>query len=102
MALGCLISIGSSHAVSTPEGALWAERADRWAQPETSAFLEKAEDLLRLSLRGFEKERKAYATLAIGCTGGRHRSVALVQELAERLGRDVSLSVRHRDLSRTV
>lgn len=80
------------------------EAVRRWvlAQPETSAFLEKAEDLLRLSLRGFEKERKAYATLAIGCTGGRHRSVALVQELAERLGRDVSLSVRHRDLSRTV
>lgn len=80
------------------------EPVRRWvlAQPEASAFLDKAEDLLRLSLRGFEKERKAYATLAIGCTGGRHRSVALVRELAERLGRDVSLSVRHRDLSRTV
>jgi len=80
------------------------EPVRRWvlAQPEAAAFLDKAEDLLRLSLRGFEKERKAYATLAIGCTGGRHRSVALVRELAERLGRDVSLSVRHRDLSRTV
>lgn len=80
------------------------EAVRRWvlAQPEASAFLDKAEDLLRLSLRGFEKERKAYATLAIGCTGGRHRSVALVRELAERLGRDVSLSVRHRDLSRTI
>jgi len=80
------------------------EPVRRWVleQPETAAFLDKAEDLLRLSLRGFEKERKAYATLAIGCTGGRHRSVALVRELAERLGRDVSLSVRHRDLSRTV
>jgi len=79
------------------------EPVRRWvlAQPEATAFLDKAEDLLRLSLRGFEKERKAYATLAIGCTGGRHRSVALVRELAERLGRDVSLSVRHRDLSRT-
>jgi len=79
------------------------EPVRRWvlAQPEAMAFLDKAEDLLRLSLRGFEKERKAYATLAIGCTGGRHRSVALVRELAERLGRDVSLSVRHRDLSRT-
>jgi len=80
------------------------EAVRRWVldQPDAAAFLDKAEDLLRLSLRGFEKERKAYATLAIGCTGGRHRSVALVRELAERLGRDVSLSVRHRDLSRTV
>jgi UPF0042 nucleotide-binding protein len=80
------------------------EPVRRWvlAQPDTTAFLDKAEDLLRLSVRGFEKERKTYATLAIGCTGGRHRSVALVRELAERLGRDVSLTVRHRDLSRTV
>jgi DNA-binding CsgD family transcriptional regulator len=37
LALGCLISIGSSHAVSTPEGVLWAERADRWARPESAA-----------------------------------------------------------------
>jgi DNA-binding CsgD family transcriptional regulator len=37
LALGCLLSIGSSHAISTPEGALWAERADHWAPPETSA-----------------------------------------------------------------
>jgi DNA-binding CsgD family transcriptional regulator len=37
LAMGCLISIASSHAISTPEGALWAERADRWAQPETAA-----------------------------------------------------------------
>ena len=80
------------------------EPVRRWvlAQPEATAFLEKAEELLRLSLRGFEKERKTYATLAIGCTGGRHRSVAMVHELAERLGRDVALTVRHRDLSRAV
>lgn len=37
LAMSCLISIASSHAISTPEGALWAERANRWAQPDTAA-----------------------------------------------------------------
>lgn len=71
-------------------------------QPDASAFLEKAEALLQLSMRGFEKEGKSYATIALGCTGGRHRSVALVLELGARLGRDdLTLSVRHRDLGRS-
>lgn len=70
-------------------------------QPDAVLFLDKAEDLLRLSTRGFEKEGKSYATIAVGCTGGRHRSVALVLELAGRLGRDLMLSVRHRDLGRS-
>jgi len=80
------------------------EPVRRWVleQAEAKSFLDKAEDLLRLSLRGFEKEGKAYATLAVGCTGGRHRSVALVRELAERLGGDLPLSVRHRDLGRNI
>jgi UPF0042 nucleotide-binding protein len=79
------------------------EPVRRWVleQPDADAFLAKAEDLLRLSMRGFEKEGKSYATIAVGCTGGRHRSVALVCELAARLGRDLTLSVRHRDLNRT-
>ena len=71
------------------------------SQPDAGPFLDKAEDLLRLSTRGFEKEGKSYATIAVGCTGGRHRSVALVLELAARLGRDLTLSVRHRDLGRS-
>ena len=71
-------------------------------QPETTAFLEKADDLLRLSIRGFEKEGKSYATIAVGCTGGRHRSVALVLELAARFEQaGLKMSVRHRDLSRS-
>ena len=70
-------------------------------QPDAGPFLDKAEDLLRLSTRGFEKEGKSYATISIGCTGGRHRSVTLVRELAGRLGRDMPLSVRHRDLNRS-
>ena len=70
-------------------------------QPDAGLFLDEAEDLLRLSTRGFEKEGKSYATIAVGCTGGRHRSVALVLELAARLGRDLTLSVRHRNLGRS-
>jgi UPF0042 nucleotide-binding protein len=71
-------------------------------QGDAMAFLEKADALLQLSMRGFEKEGKSYATIAVGCTGGRHRSVALVLELRARLGRDdLTVSVRHRDLGRS-
>lgn len=68
--------------------------------PDTQAFLAKATDLLRLCLSGFEKEGKALATIAIGCTGGQHRSVAIVSELASRLGGSVAISPRHRDVGR--
>jgi len=69
-------------------------------QPEAQQFLERAEALLRLMLAGFEREGKTYATLAIGCTGGRHRSVAIAEELARRIDGDWSARVRHRDLDR--
>jgi RNase adapter protein RapZ len=68
--------------------------------PDTEAFLTRAMDLLRLSLSGFEKERKSHATIAIGCTGGQHRSVAIVIEMASRLGDAFTISVRHRDIGR--
>jgi UPF0042 nucleotide-binding protein len=55
--------------------------------------------VLDVSLPGFEREGKRYVTLAIGCTGGKHRSVAIAERLAARLaGRDVTVS--HRDLGR--
>jgi len=55
--------------------------------------------VLEVSLAGFEREGKRYVTLAIGCTGGKHRSVAIAEQLAARLpGRDVTVS--HRDLGR--
>jgi UPF0042 nucleotide-binding protein len=55
--------------------------------------------VLEVSLAGFEREGKRYVTLAIGCTGGKHRSVAMAEQLAARLaGRDVTVS--HRDLGR--
>jgi UPF0042 nucleotide-binding protein len=68
--------------------------------PDTQAFLAKAIELLRLSLAGFEREGKAHATIAIGCTGGQHRSVALVEMLAQRLRREIpKLVVVHREMA---
>jgi UPF0042 nucleotide-binding protein len=63
-------------------------------------FLEKSQTLLEFLLPRAEREGKAYLTVAVGCTGGRHRSVAVVQELAKRLPRRHPLTVRHRDLAR--
>jgi UPF0042 nucleotide-binding protein len=67
---------------------------------EAGAFVDKAEELLTLSIQGFEREGKSYATVAIGCTGGRHRSVAIANELGRRLGKQFSVSIRHRDVQR--
>jgi RNase adapter protein RapZ len=69
--------------------------------PETQLFLSKAEDLLALCLAAFEREGKSYATVAIGCTGGRHRSVTLAIELGRRLATVSTVSVRHRDVARS-
>jgi UPF0042 nucleotide-binding protein len=66
--------------------------------PHTRAYVDKAEELVRLSVQGFLREGKSYATVAIGCTGGRHRSVVLAKELGRRLGGEFSVSVRHRDI----
>jgi UPF0042 nucleotide-binding protein len=67
---------------------------------ETIPFVDKAEALVALSVRGFQREGKSYATVAIGCTGGRHRSVAIAKELGRRLGARFPVSVRHRDIQR--
>ena len=74
--------------------------------PETREFVDKAEELLRLSIQGFRREGKSYATVAIGCTGGRHRSVVIAKELQQRLRKDpnmaaLAISLRHRDIQRT-
>jgi UPF0042 nucleotide-binding protein len=63
-------------------------------------FLDKATALLEFVLPRAEREGKAYLTVAVGCTGGRHRSVAVVHELAQRLPGRHPLTVRHRDLQR--
>lgn len=67
---------------------------------EARAFLDRAADLLKVAIHGFRREGKAYATVAIGCTGGRHRSVAVAEELARRFAGEPNVGVRHRDLAR--
>lgn len=53
---------------------------------------------LRFCLATAQKNGKESLTIAVGCTGGRHRSVAVVEELARRLAGEVALAVSHRDL----
>ncbi|MEX2291170.1 MAG: RNase adapter RapZ [Mycobacteriales bacterium] len=71
------------------------------AQAGATEFLDRYEGLLRLVFEGYEREGKHYALLALGCTGGKHRSVALTEQLAARLGGDgIDVQVVHRDLGR--
>jgi RNase adapter protein RapZ len=67
---------------------------------DARGFLDCTEALLTFVLPRAEREGKAYLTIAVGCTGGRHRSVAVVQELARRMPPRHPLTVRHRDLAR--
>ncbi|OGB93660.1 MAG: RNase adaptor protein RapZ [candidate division NC10 bacterium RIFCSPLOWO2_12_FULL_66_18] len=69
---------------------------------QARGFLERIQEFLKFTLPLYVQEGKAYLTIAVGCTGGRHRSVVLAEELA-RLLREVGseVSVRHRDLERT-
>ncbi len=65
---------------------------------EGAEFLDRVHDLLQLLKERFLREGRRYITLAMGCTGGRHRSVVLVEELAARLAvSGWSVHVRHRD-----
>jgi UPF0042 nucleotide-binding protein len=69
---------------------------------ETKEFLRHLEALIRFLLPLYEKEMKTHLTIAVGCTGGRHRSIVIVNRLAEMLRdelaeRGVFLSVQHRD-----
>jgi UPF0042 nucleotide-binding protein len=68
---------------------------------EARELIERLRDLLRFLLPFYEREGKAYLTVAVGCTGGRHRSVAFVEELREFLTTlGYAPTVVHRDLER--
>jgi len=71
-------------------------------QTGAAEFLETYHRLLSLIVDGYHREGKRYMTVAIGCTGGKHRSVAIAEALARLLESDEQLSVRvlHRDLGR--
>jgi UPF0042 nucleotide-binding protein len=68
---------------------------------DTARFLTKASDLLRFLIPRYGREGKTYLTVAVGCTGGRHRSVALAEALARQTRRlqGVRVRVRHRDVA---
>ncbi len=73
-------------------------------QEGAPAFLERAEALLEPMMAGYLREGRRYVTIAIGCTGGKHRSVAMAEALSERIQRHSDGLVRsvvvHRDLGR--
>jgi UPF0042 nucleotide-binding protein len=79
-----------------PEVAAYVE-----ADPDFAAFFARVTELLRLVLPRFVEEGKKYATIAVGCTGGRHRSVTMVERLASHLSETGwRVSTTHRELSR--
>ena len=77
-------------------------RAYVLGQPGVEDFLTNYVASLHSVLAGYRNENKRFATIAIGCTGGKHRSVAMANEIAKRLEKeaDVTISVQHRDLGR--
>jgi UPF0042 nucleotide-binding protein len=77
-----------------------AEYVLQWE--ETKQFLRHVQEFIQFLLPLYERERKTHLTIAVGCTGGRHRSIVIVNRLAEVLRdglmkRGVFLSVQHRD-----
>jgi len=72
---------------------------------ETKEFLQHIESLIRFLLPLYRKEMKTHLTIAVGCTGGRHRSVVIINRLADILrdelaDREIFLSVQHRDMDK--
>jgi len=72
------------------------------AQADSRGFLDRVASLLEFCLPRFEREGKSYLTVAVGCTGGRHRSVVITDELGALLRKrdGVSIEIVHRDIDR--
>lgn len=71
------------------------------AEPEVGALLDQITGFLQHWLPAMVRDHRSYVTVAIGCTGGQHRSVYLVERLAERFARDWPVQRRHRELDAT-
>ncbi|MBV9662943.1 MAG: RNase adaptor protein RapZ, partial [Actinobacteria bacterium] len=70
-------------------------------QDTAQEFVERVDDLLAFLLPAYLKEAKAYLTIAVGCTGGQHRSVVLADEIARLIeARGYRPTVQHRDVDR--
>jgi UPF0042 nucleotide-binding protein len=71
-------------------------------QEATTEFLERIRDLLAVVLPGYQEEGRKFLTLAVGCTGGRHRSVVLAEEIAGFVQeKGYAVTVTHRDVDRS-
>ena len=72
-------------------------------QEETKGFIKRVDDLLEFLIPNYKKEGKRQLIISIGCTGGRHRSVAIAHELYEKLlSKDYNISIEHRDIKEDV
>ena len=71
------------------------------SQPDAIEFIDRLDDLCQFLLPAYAKEGKSYLSIAIGCTGGQHRSVVIAEELAKRIsGLGFSPTVHHRDVTK--
>lgn len=72
------------------------------SQPESQGFLDNVTHLIELVLPGYRREGKSFMTIAVGCTGGHHRSVAMSEALAKKLDgvSGINVNVVHRDIDR--
>ncbi|KAA9224099.1 RNase adapter RapZ [Corynebacterium amycolatum] len=72
------------------------------SQPESQGFLDNVTNLIELVLPGYRREGKGFMTIAVGCTGGHHRSVAMSETLAKKLEgvSGINVNVVHRDIDR--
>ena len=72
-----------------------------FANPDATSFFGQMRDMISFLVPRFRAEGKSYVSVAIGCTGGHHRSVAMAERLASELeGGDIEVVVRHRDIDR--
>ncbi len=69
-----------------------------WRWNETTAYYQKVKNLLEFSIPYYVKEGKTSLVITIGCTGGKHRSVMLANELGRALGARFNITVEHRDI----
>jgi UPF0042 nucleotide-binding protein len=68
---------------------------------ESRTFLKKFKDLMEFLVPGYQREGKSYLTISVGCTGGKHRSVVMVEELRAMFqNKRVKFSVTHRDIEK--
>ena len=71
--------------------------------PSTRTFIDRLEEYVRFALPYYVQEGKSYLTIAVGCTGGRHRSVMIAERLRDVLAAipDTKVRIKHRDIKRS-